>query len=229
MKVSGTFIADNNAINVNIGFIPDYIEAFNLTTGPEVLRWFRCLAERDGATAATFMYGVEYDSGADGTLEYCADADDGFIAYDATDEAGSVLIENPSTHRLEPQSVADWLAATNYSTGGTDRSATVVGTIIRPPVHNGYVYEVKTGVGVATSEPTAGWGTTPGGLSTDGGSNVWICRVENIAKNGGIGFTLGATQSTDSDVWVFKAERHDRMGDMGDAAGAQPTSFRKGA
>lgn len=224
MKVSGTIIADGNAINVNIGFIPDYIEAFELTSDPEIVyRWFRCLAERDGATAATFMYGIE-DDGA-GAIEYCADADDGFIAYDATDQAGSVLIENPSTHRLEPQAVLDWLAATNYSTGGTDRSATVVGTIIRPPTHNGYVYELKTGVGAASSEPTAGWGTTPGETSTDGGSNVWICRVENIAKNGGIGFTIGSNQSVDSDVWVFKAERHDRVGDMGDADGADPLSF----
>lgn len=224
MIASGTVIADGSAINVNIGFIPDYIEAFELTSDPEIVyRWFRCLAERDGATAATFMYGIE-DDGA-GAIEYCADADDGFIAYDATDQAGSVLIENPSTHRLEPQSAADWLAATNYSTGGTDRSATVVGTIIRPPVHNGYVYELKTGTGVAATEPTAGWGTVPGETSTDGGSNVWICRVENIAKNGGIGFTIGSNQSVNSDVWVFKAERHDRTGDMGDADGADPLSF----
>jgi len=226
MIVSGTVIADGSAINVNIGFVPDYIEAFELTSDPEIIyRWYRCLAERDDATAATYMYGVE-DDGA-GAIEYCADGDDGFIAYDATDEAGSVLIENPSTHRLEPQSVTDWLAATNYSTGGTDRSSTVVGTIVRPTTHNGYVYELITGTGLGTTEPT--WGTTPGETSTDSGSNIFMCRQENIAKDGGVGFTIGSNQSVDSDVWVFKAERHDRTGDMGDAAGANPVSFRKGA
>jgi len=226
MRVSGTFIADGDAINVNIGFVPDYVEAFELTSDPEIVyRWYRVLSDRNAATAATFMYGI-VDDGA-GALSYAAAATNGFIAYDAPDEAGGVLIENPSTHRLESQSVLDWLAATNYSTGGTDRSATVIGTIVRPIIHNGYVYELITGTGAGTGEPT--WGTTPGETSTDSGSNIFMCREENVVKEGGIGFTLGATISVNSDIWVFKAERHDRMGDMGDAAGAQPTSFRKGA
>lgn len=227
MIVSGTLVADGSAINVNIGFVPDYIEAFNLTTGPEVFRWYRCLADRDGPTAALFMYGVEYDSGADGTLEYCADADDGFIEYDAPDESMSVMLIDPSTGLKSPQAVTDWLAATNYSTGATDRSETVVGTIVRPPTHNGYVYELITGSGAGISEPSAGWGTTPGENTTDGGSNIFKCRVEELGTDGGKGFTIGATLSNDSDIWVFKAERHDRMGDMGDADAAAPLSFRQ--
>lgn len=221
MKVSGTIVASTGAINVNIGFIPDYIELFELTSGPEVLRWFRCLAERKGATAATFMYGIEIDSSNAGVLEPCADADDGFIAYDATDQAGSVLIENPSTHRLEPQSAADW--TTVLSDAATARSTTAVGTILRPTVHNGYVYECVDDSGSASStEPV--WGKVPGELTTDG-SLGYRCRVENIAKDGGMGFTIGSTLTGDSDVWAFTAERHDRVGDMGDADGADPISF----
>jgi len=225
MKVSGTLIADGSVIYVDIGFIPDYIELFELTSDPEIVyRWFKCLYERDTAAAASFMYGI-CDDGA-GALAPAADGDNGFIPYDAAGEAMSVMIVDPSTGILKPQTVTDWVAATNYSTGGTDRSATAIGTIVRPPTHNGYVYELITGSGAGTSEPTAGWTTTPGETSTDGGSNIWMCRRENICVNGGVGFAIGATLSVNSDIWAFTAERHDRIGDMGDAASAAPLSFR---
>lgn len=217
MKVSGTFIADNAiAANIEIGFIPDYLEAIDLTTTLIIYRWYRCLADAE----TTGQYGIA-DDGA-GVISECASADYGFLPYDEG-ENNRVLIENPSTGLLVPQSVyGDYGAAVDYSSVGAARSTTAIGTIVRPTTHNGYVYELITTASGTDTEPT--WPTTPG-ETVDAGYHIWMCREENFTKGGGKGFTVGASISTDSDVWVFRAERHDRTGDMGDADGPDPVNF----
>ena len=218
MIVSGTFVADNAiAANIEIGFIPDYLELFDLTTTLIIYRWYRALADAE----TTGQYGIQ-DNGA-GALSMCGSAAAGFAAYE-NGESMRVLIPDPSTGRLEPQAVNDWTTA--RATAATARSATAVGTIIRPTTHNGYVYECTTAMTTGGStEPS--WGTVPGETTADGsgGAGRWMCRKENQVKGGGLGFTVGASISTDSDVWAFRAERHDRMGDMGDAADLNPVSF----
>lgn len=225
MLVSGTFIADNAiAANIDIGFIPDYIEAIDLTTTLKIYRWHRVLYEKSGNTYAGFMYGST-DDGA-GALSPSASAAYGFSPYDEG-EALRVLIEHPSTGVDTAKAVTgDWTTA--RATGASARGTTSIGTIIRPTTHNGYVYECTTAMttGGAT-EPT--WGTVVGGTTADGTGSAgrWMCREENLTKRGGMGFTVGASISTDSDVWAFKAERHDRVGDMGDSADYDPISFPK--
>lgn len=218
--VSGTFLADGNVLNIDIGFIPDYVEAFELTSTAEVVyRWYRCLVD----AAQTGQYGIE-DSGA-GVLSACADADNGLAAWDGSKNS-YVLIPDPADNKLRPVPIyGDYDATADYSSVGTDRSTTAIGTIIRPSAtkHNGCVYELITGVTTASTEPT--WGTVPGELTLDAGLNVWMCREENIVKMAGKGFTIGVTLSVNSDLWVFKAERHDRMGDLGDAADGDPITF----
>jgi len=217
MIVSGNFVADNAiAANIEIGFIPDYIEAIDLTTTLIIYRWYRVLAD----AKTTGQYGIA-DDGA-GALAPCASAAYGFSAYDNGD-AIRVLIPDPSTGKLEPQAIyGDYDTTADYSSVGVARSATAVGTIIKPTTHNSYVYELITAGGTDATEPT--WPTNPG-ETVDAGNNVWMCRIENQVKGGGKGFTVGASISTDGDVWAFRAERHDRMGNMGDAADLNPVSF----
>lgn len=222
MIVSGTFIADNAiAANIDIGFIPDYVELISALGGTElIVRFYRVLADAE----ATGQYGI-IDDGA-GALAPCASAAYGIAAYDEGEDM-RVLIEDPSTGKLKEKAVyGDYSASVNYSTatGSAARSATAIGTIVRPTVHNGYVYELITTASGTDTEPT--WPTTPG-ETVDAGYHIWMCREENLVKGGGKGFTVGASISTDSEVWVFKAERHDRMGDMGDAADLDPVSFPK--
>lgn len=218
MKISGTFVAHGSAIPVDIGFIPDYIEAFELTSDPEVVyRWYRCLYDK----ASTFMYGIA-DDGA-GALSDCGSANGGFIPYEGR-KTPQVLVESPV-----PETGDLAVPCFNYayqianSVTPTARSATVIGTMVRPDTANGYVYECTTTTGACAAEPT--WPTTPGGTVTDSASNVWTCREENIALTGGMGFQVGSTLSVNSDIWVFKAENHDRHGDMGDADGQDPVKL----
>ena len=214
--VSGTFIADGSTLNIDVGFIPDYVEAFELTSGPEIIyRWYRCL--EDEATSG--RYGLE-DSGA-GVITECATAAAGFAAYNGSKNS-FVLITDPATDELVPVAVYGEYTTT-ISSAATARSVTDIGTIIRPSAanHNGYVYECVT-AGTGSDEPT--WPTTPGDTVLDNDVK-FICREENIVKGAGMGFAIGATLSVNSDLWVFKAERHDRMGDLGDAADADPITF----
>lgn len=222
MIVSGTFIADNAiAANIDIGFTPDYVELITALGGTElILRYFRVLAD----AKTTGQYGL-IDDGA-GVISMCGSAAAGIEAYDEG-EAIRVLIKDPSTGKLKAKTVyGDYDDSVNYSTatGSAARSATVIGTIVRPTVHNGYVYELITTASGTETEPT--WPKTPGEV-VDGGNHIWMCREENLTKRGGKGFTFGGSISTDSQVIVFKAEQHDRMGDMGDAADLDPVSFPK--
>ena len=217
MKVSGCFIADGNALDIDIGFIPDHVEAFELTSTAEVLyRFFRCLQE----AATTGQYGL-VDDGA-GVISACADAANGIQSYTGS-KVPRVMIPDPITNELVPALViGDW--TTTISSNAAARSATDIGHIVRASAgaHNGYVYECTTdGTGSGT-EPT--WPTTPGESVTDN-STIWICRKEILCKASGQGFTIGATLSVNSDLWCFIAERHDRVGDMGDAAVSDPITF----
>lgn len=212
--LSGCFIADGNALDIDIGFVPDFVEAFELTSTAEVVyRFYRCLAEAE----TTGQYGLEDDG--DGVISACATADAGFAAYDGS-KVPRVLIPSPIDDVLVPALVTgDYTLA--RSSDAAARSATAIGTILRPTTHNGYVYECVTD-GTGSAEPT--WPTTPGELIWDGTSR-YVCREENLVKASGQGFTIGATLSVNTDLWAFFAERHDRMGNLGDAADGDPITF----
>ncbi len=234
MKVSGFVVSNGAAINVDIGFIPDYVELYNFdadATANLGLKWFRCLAD-DPETAAHGRYGVAIADGGD--ITYAAAAANGIIPYDEGKRL-QVLLPDPKTGKLIKVRLGvtadsiiyavDYNPLTNYNTNGVIRALTVTGTLIRPTVHNGCVYELKyKTAGAAGAEPT--WSTVPGEETTDTIGNIWICREENIAKGGGLGFTIGSSlAATADDVIVFKAEKHIRSEDMGDAAIADPVSF----
>lgn len=215
--VSGHFTASTAAVNVECGFVPDYIRAIAAIGGTEVsFEWFKVLY--DNVVAAKGKYGFVVDAAAPA---HVAAAINGFIPYDTS--AIGVKVSSPVPGAKDVfASVSDWAKGTSYSTG--ERTATTIGTIVRPPTHNGFVYELTTDTGDGTSEPSS-WPTVPGETCTDGGSNIWTCREEVVAQRGVKGFTVGATICTDGNEWVFKAEKHDRYTAMGDADSDNPVTF----
>ena len=222
--VSGFVISNGAAINVDIGFKPDFVELFNFDAGATAnlgLTWYRCLADAP-QSAANGRYGVSTVDAGD--ITYAADANNGIIPYDGTKMPG-VLVESPVPEKgdvaVPCHNYAYQIANTVTP---TERAATVIGTMVRPNTGNGYVYECTTTAGACAVEPT--WPITPGDTVQDSGNNVWTCREENITTIGGMGFTIGGTlAATADDFIVFKAERHDKSGDMGDAAGQDPVKY----
>ncbi len=215
-RVIKKFTADGNAVNVDLGFVPDYVKAIEGfdDTNPNIYEWFKTLADDsdDG------QYGLTL-TGSTGIVTVSADADNGIISYEA--DSIKVKVPAPDGDGEVVVSVSDWSSTTNYSTGGTDRGATTAGTVVRPPTHNGKVFELTSGSGAGTSEPSS-WDVEPGESVTDGGDNVFICREEKIVAHGGAGVTIGATLGTDGDEWIVIAEKFDRAIDGGDSATYDP-------
>ena len=203
------------AYNLELGYIPDRVEIWKYHTTPDSIvriQWFGQLIEEDATVIAG---GGIYGHSVDGAVVAELDEDTGITPYDGA-KTPVVLIDSPKPAGGQvKKSVTDWLAT---STTPTARSATVVGTIIRPPTHNGYVYECTTATGTYTTEPTAGWTTIPGETSTDGGSNVWTCREENVVNAGELGITLGKTLAADSQLLYVMAFKADTVEDLGDVA-----------
>ncbi len=211
-SVQFAFVADGGLMNFDIGFKPSFVELISALGGTELVhRFFGVLAD----AALTGQYGI-IDDGA-GVLA-ANSSGSGIIAYEEGDDLG-VMILHPGTGELVAASIADWLAATSYSSG--ERTATAIGTIVRPPTHNGKVFELTTDTGSGTSEPSS-WDVEPGETVTDGGSNIWTCRKEIVKKAGGQGFAVEAGISTDSEKWIARAVLDDRQANLGDIDGYDP-------
>lgn len=212
--VSGKLTVGDDACHVECGFIPDEIQLISDLGGAEKHYKFMKVLY-DHAVGATGKYGYDLvDSPAPLTTE-----DAGFVPYSTSVE--SVVLPAPDGDGyLKAPSIADYSTTTDY-TGGA-RSVTALGTVVRPTVHNGFVYECTTGAGTDATEPT--WPTKVGD-SVDGGNNVWICREERVVRTGVLGFTIGVDLCTDGQYWFFKAELHDRHNYMGDADVENPVTF----
>lgn len=217
--VSGKLIAANGvATNVECGFIPDHLQLIKDLGGTEKhYKWDRVLYEH--AAAATGMYGYDVDI-APAPL---ASANDGFIPYDTSIE--SVLIPSPDSDGVVmAPSILDYNVATTYVARDYTAGVEILGSVVRPTTHNGFVYEcVVASGGASGAEPT--WGTVVGGRTVAASGDEWICREERIARRGVKGFTIGATLSVDGQYWVFDAQKHDRWNFMGDADVENPVTF----
>jgi hypothetical protein len=205
------------AYNLALGFIPDYVEIlmYNATHGSNVLlKWFGSLAvESATIIAGGGIYGHLFTQGA------CteADADTGIKPY-VGNKTPSVRVPAPSGQGQVVKSIyGDWSAAVDYNSVGTIRSTTVVGTLVRPPTHNGKVFELTTKTGAGTSAPTT-WDVAPGESVTDGGSNVWICREEDVVNAGELGITIGATLAGSGQELLVMAFGSDEVLDLGSVA-----------
>ena len=212
LKVSGHFIADGSAVNVDVGFIPDKVYMLHglEETNPVEHIFIRELANTGTASG---QYGLQ-DSG--GTKTKLASAAAGFATYDTT--AYRAILPAPNGSGERSTSVADYSTTTTY----TARSSTALGSVVRPTTHNGFVYECTTASGGAAGTEPSSWGTTVGGTTTAGSGDVWTCRDEKMQWIGVKGFTVGATLSTDTDEWYWEAEKHDSVAPEQDSASYDP-------
>jgi len=231
-KVSGKFIASNAAsCDLNLGFIPDKFTLIVAVAGTILVYvWHRILAraESDG------QYGI-LDTGGTKTLPTTEAT--GIIAY-STQVRGvkipapdGITETNPDGYVKVPAgdaaaaaaTISDWSTDVNYNTTGQDRSASVVGTVVRPPVHNGRVYELTTGISATGgTEVVADWDVSIGESVTDCNANVWLCREEITCEVGCKGVEIGATVMVNSDVCIYEAELHEEQEDKGDADLSNP-------
>ncbi len=197
--------------NLVLGFIPSLVEVTVMSgTNPDTYRWFgEEMEDSAEAIAGSWEYGIKNEAG--GAETYMATVATGISAYDGA-KTPQVLIDSPKPGiGLVEAAVLDWAA----STASTQRSATAVGTIVRPTTHNGYVYECTTTGTGTTTEPT--WPTTPGETVTEAaGSGVWTCREENIVAPKGKGITLGGTLLESDKIVYVVAWRNGHFRDIGD-------------
>lgn len=201
------------AYNLALGFIPDFVDILMYNATPASNKWLRWHGPLFNACTTVIAGGGLYGhliSGTDGTVTE-ATANTGIQAYDGT-KVPKVLIDSPMPGKgLVSADVLDWAA----STASTQRSATTIGTIVRPTTHNGYVYECTTTGTGHTAEPT--WPTTPGETVAEGaGSGVWTCREENVVNEGELGITIGLTLAADGQVLFVIASKADTSKDLGD-------------
>jgi len=221
------------AYNLDLGFIPTYAEVTVLTASyPTTYRWFgEEMEDSAEALASSWEYGIKHspiaaiaahsdNDGGEAALQaletYMATVATGISAYDGA-KTPRVRIPAPNGNGfVEADVYGDWDATVDYDSVGTDRSTTVAGTIIRPPIHNGKVFELLDGVATAASEPTTGWDVEPGVTVTDGGTNDFICRIEDIVSAKGKGITLGGTLLESDKIVYVVAWRNGHFRDIGD-------------
>jgi len=213
-KVSGRFIADGAAINVNIGFIPDYVKLIGGldNTNPVIFEFFKDLSGENG------QYGIQIDnksSDREVVITKLAGTNALIKVYEGGKKV-KVKIPAPDGNGFANAEVSDFVAGAAQPTA---RGTTAVGTCVRPSKHNGFVYECTASAGVLGTEPV--WPTTPGESVSDG-TNTWICRREDVVFEKAAGFTVGSGLSTDGDEWIYVAEQHDKVVNHGDAAAADP-------
>ena len=198
--------------NLILGFIPKKVQVVIMSaTNPDTYDWFGELQEDSAeASAGSWEYGIK-TVGADGIQTYMDTVAKGISAYDGS-KIVQVRIENPATGKDEAVTPSDFLAG---ATAPTARTASAVGSVVKPSVHNDYVYECTASAGVLGTEPTT-WPTVPGETVTDG-TNTFITREENVVAGEGLGITLGGTLLENDKVAFVTAYRGESefVGDIG--------------
>ncbi len=211
MKMNtGSFVADGNEVDVNVGFVPDFVIAFEgWEEGTFQMHYW--LRERIDAASAVGQFGG-LDTG--GTKSVHAAAINGFAPLD--EATNRILLPAPNGSGEQSAAVPNPYTVAR-STAATARSTTALGTVLKPSLGNetGYVYECTT-AGTGTAEPTT-WPTVPGESITDG-TVVYITREEKVIQGNVKGFTLGATGQTDTDEWTWIAFAADKVTPDIDAA-----------
>ncbi len=217
-------VADGNEVKLDLGFIPcRALVLINYLTGenPNIYDWQKWMEDE-----STALYGI-LNTGSTGVLTIPTTAATGIskldVQYDGVmipaPDGGDDVFMIPEVYAITQDYSSTY---TQSQTGDTvtcaARTASAPGTIVRPPTRNGFVYELKTSTGSGTTEPT--WGTTVGGDVTDGGSNVWTCRAENVSSKGAQGIIIGATTQTDghiNSVIAWKGGHYKNIGDVAEA------------
>lgn len=206
-------IGSGAAYNLDLGFEPDYVEIEMVDTATNTDRYIWCgRSQQEHATCVTDSteYGIIIKEGVTSIGDTVAK---GISLYDGSKTPRVRIPAYDGDGLSETDVYGDYSTTADYSSVGTARSTSALGTVVRPTTHNGYVYELTTAGGTDSTEPT--WPTTPGD-SVDGGNNVWICRKEDIVGSGkGKGITLGATLLESGAVFFIKAYKFDHIEDLG--------------
>lgn len=193
--------------NLDIGFVPDLLILCMMedTTNPNIILWSERMEHlEDGGDKE----GVLLDGSAGG-LTYPADSQ-GIVEYDTS--AMKAMIPAYDGEGLTPATIyGTYAAAKAANLTPTNRATTTIGTVIRPTVANGFVYECQSGAAAMSglTEPTT-WPVVPGETVSDG-TITWICRAEHLVKSGHAGVTIAAELQTDSEYaywFAFKSVQH---------------------
>lgn len=213
--VSGKFIARAAAFNVECGFVPSYVKAISALGGTELeFEFFKILADLE----VSGQYGFTLST--TGVPEPAASGS-GIVPYDAS--ANKVSLPSPTG---QGEAFADhpdpWTKS--LSDAASARTTTALGSLVKPTSgnENGLIAECTTAGTGSSTEPT--WPSRPGQTVTDG-TTVWTMREYKSVVVGVKGFTVQAGIATNGELWVFKAEEHDRFEDMGDADVKDPLIF----
>jgi len=198
--------------NLILGFIPSYVEATVMEgTNPVTYRWYgKQMQESLVGIADSTEFGIKR-TGADGVETYMDTVAKGISAYDGS-KIVQTRIENPATGIKEAVTIdPDFVAGAAQPTA---RTASLVGSVTRPSVHNDYVYECTASAGVYGTEPD--WPIVPGETVSDG-TNTWICREQDVVAGEGLGITLGGTLLTnDEEVFIVAMRDQSEVQDVGD-------------
>jgi hypothetical protein len=179
---NGTFTGAAAALNLNLGFIPDYfkwwmnesISAADIAKG----QWDSGMTDGDAQVSKAVA-----DSGATGNIDEQFETTNGITKLDTTKQVPEV-----------------WKASTVYA----------VGDVVRPTNNNGYFYKCSTAGTSHTAEP-ASWGTTEGGTTSEGGGTVvWTCYKQAdipVERTKVQGVTIGTGCMTNAKVYRYVAMR----------------------
>jgi hypothetical protein len=218
-QASGTYISSDDAVQVEVGFVPDRVKLTTAVGGTElVYDWYKVLGD---TSAGTGQYGILDTAGVKSTPSTAAT---GIIAL-SSDDTG-VLIESPQDSGklifVSTDDIADWEASTAYTPA---RSATTVGKLLYPTTRKDFVFELTTAGTSGATEP-AGFATAKPGETVTDNTAVWTCREQDVTKRGVNGFQVGVTVCTDGEIHVWTAEKHDVSEDQGDADLTNPVRVR---
>lgn len=220
-KVCQHVIADGNAMNIELGFVPDYVRALAKfeETSPVTYEWWKELANTANSNG---QYGITRPADGSAPLKLSG-ASGGFASYDTATIKAMIPAPN-GNGEVAATIAADFVAG---ATAPTARTTSIVGTVVRPSTHNGFLYECTVTAGVYGTEPTT-WGTVLGETTSDG-TNTWICREEKLKKVGARGITIGADISTNTDEWIVEAELWDSIGPEKDSDSYDPIGKHSGS
>ena len=139
------YISDGLAVNLNFGFIPEYCLAIHDidATSPDKYEWFKAMEDE-----STAQYGI-LTTGTTGVITELTTAATGAVKYNPGQVLG-VLVPSPVAGAVDVfATIADYATGTTY----TARSATAVGSIVRPVTasyrNTGLVFECTTASGGA--------------------------------------------------------------------------------
>lgn len=184
--VNRKIILDGLAAIIDLGFVPDICD-MEIDDGTNVdhTRYFNQLEDDND------IFGY-LTNGSDGVRTRLTTAATGLSAFDTS--VDGVVLPAPDGNGEENSLVTDYSTTTTY----TARSATVLGSAVRPTTRNGLVMELTTASGgAAGTEPT--WPTVAGNSVTANSGDVWIARDEKTIKIGRKGITIGASVANNTD------------------------------